>query len=263
MRLKLLFILLLSGFVYSQQKDQSIELPDFVITGVQSAVLPKINKGMPDFVSSLSNEYLTPTHAPSNFAGFRISNPVEKKYPLFAQNQRYHTWIKAGTGYYTMPKADIFYYHDFSFGKFSAKADGEYTRNYINNSNSNKQSAEINADFYVKNNSNFLPGSSYNLNAGGERESYSFFASNNPSTRRVINSGFFGASMIETYTDVFNIGLKTKDNYISLSNESFSENRISFDGFASLKLSALTIKASGGIVSQQLNDNFVFSFLNL
>ena len=48
-------------FAQEQTKTQSIELPDFVITGVQNISLPKIQKKQPEFIPLLSKDFFNPT----------------------------------------------------------------------------------------------------------------------------------------------------------------------------------------------------------
>lgn len=258
MKLKLLLAIsiLLTFSVYAQQDKQSIELPDFVITGVQSAELPSINKGLPDYVSVLSKEFLKPTFSPDEFTGYNFSNPIEQKYPLFSKTQEYNKWIKAGAGYYTLPKADIYYDKDFGFGLFKAKFSGDYQRDYVKYGDANKQDAELGADFFVNNKSAFLPGSRISIDGGFGRKFYRFFGSANSSGSREIYSGKFNAEIVQTYTETFNFGLRANDKYTYFNEEDFRENLIDFDAFADLYLEKVGIHVKGGLVSQQLSNQF-------
>ena len=58
-KLLLIFFLIISTF-YSQEttQTQSIELPDFVITGTESISIPKIQKAHPDFIPLIISRFL-------------------------------------------------------------------------------------------------------------------------------------------------------------------------------------------------------------
>ena len=63
----ILIILFFSTFLFAQTEQQSIELPDFVITGRQNIDIPIAVKKKPDLVSTISKDFLTPQYSPEEF----------------------------------------------------------------------------------------------------------------------------------------------------------------------------------------------------
>ena len=65
MKNKILIILFTSTWIFffnTESYSQSIELPDFVITGVQSVSIPTMKKNKSDYVPVISEEFLTPKY---------------------------------------------------------------------------------------------------------------------------------------------------------------------------------------------------------
>ena len=79
----LLTILLLSAaLAYSQDTNPNVELPDFVIFGKDIISVRKVDKLKPDYISTVSDEFLKPAYKPDYLDLAEISNPVETELSL-------------------------------------------------------------------------------------------------------------------------------------------------------------------------------------
>ena len=59
MKKLILFAVIISSVIFGQEESQSqsIELPDFVITGKENISIPKIQKQLPDFIPLLISRF--------------------------------------------------------------------------------------------------------------------------------------------------------------------------------------------------------------
>ena len=67
---KILLIILIPFIIYAQDatKDQSIELPEFVITGERNISIPEMKKHIPELVPTLSDEFFRPVFTTEQLA---------------------------------------------------------------------------------------------------------------------------------------------------------------------------------------------------
>ncbi|MCU0413749.1 MAG: hypothetical protein MUE91_04995, partial [Ignavibacteriaceae bacterium] len=77
MKYFLTILLLSTAVIYSQGTNPNVELPDFVIFGKDIISVRKVDKLKPDYISTVSDEFLKPAYKPDYLDLADISNPVE------------------------------------------------------------------------------------------------------------------------------------------------------------------------------------------
>jgi len=106
----LLFILVLIPIVFAQethQKDPNIELPEFVITGIERVALPVLPKPKADIVTIISDDFIKPSYSPEELNISTLSDPEKKDADIFQKVNSFYGNVNAGLGIYTLPTGQI------------------------------------------------------------------------------------------------------------------------------------------------------------
>ena len=99
----ILTILFFNTSLFAQTEQQSIELPDFVITGRQNIDMPFATKKKPDLVSTISKDFLTPQYSPEEFPLLFSSLPVQIQPGIKSFDDYYNGTLKIQIGKYSLP----------------------------------------------------------------------------------------------------------------------------------------------------------------
>ncbi|MGB5529199.1 MAG: hypothetical protein WBQ32_04445, partial [Ignavibacteriaceae bacterium] len=144
---KLFFTIFLcfTGLIFSQEKNPNVELPDFVILGRDVVSVRKVEKLNPDFVSTVSNEFLKPNYKPDQLNVVDISNPVENDLSLIDSVNYRNGFIELKSGRYQLPAGEINYAYPFSRGILHGSVKGLNQLQYVDNSD--RQTLEGSLDF--------------------------------------------------------------------------------------------------------------------
>lgn len=241
LNLSILFLFLfLIGVLKAQdegKKNPTVELPDFVITGTSKVSIKKVDKIKPDFVSTITEEFLKPSYSPEDFAIGDFSNPIKSDMSFLDKTQFFNGNIYAGLGYYTIPTAGINYAQPFPNGIIEGMFNGSFTRAYVDNSDRYKTKAGFNLLYWSNTDGQVFPGTQFNLNGYYGTTSFKFFAADNPDERRSINSGKIEASINNDLNRNFLLRFTATDNIANISQEEFSENNVRLKGESLIKLS--------------------------
>jgi hypothetical protein len=245
MKVKLILIFLsFSFFVIAQedkQKNPNVELPDFVITGSSKISIKKVDKIKPDFVSTISEEFLKPSYSPEDLQLEDFSNPIKNDMSFLDQVNFYKGNISAGIGIYTIPTVGVNYAQPFTNGIIEGMFNGNSTRAYVDNSDKYKTRAAFNLLYWSNIEGDFLPGTQFNLNGDYGTTGIKFFASNNPTEKRSINSGKIEAAIKNDFNKNYLLGFVFTDNISNISQEEFTENNIRLKGESLIKFSAFNL----------------------
>ncbi len=245
MKLNLILIFfVLSFYALAQdenQKNPNVELPDFVITGTSKVSINKVDKIKPDFVSTISEEFLKPSFSPEELQIGDFSNPIKNDMSFLDQVNYYNGNIRAGIGVYTIPTVCVNYAQPFTNGIIEGMFDGAFTRAYVDNSDRYKTRATFNLLYWSDIEGQYFPGTQFNLNGNYGTTSFKFFASDNPEERRSINSGKIEAAIKNDFNRNFLFGLSFTDNVSNISQEQFTENSIRLKGESLIKFSAFNL----------------------
>lgn len=245
MKLNLIFILLSFSLVAfaqdEKQKNPNVELPDFVITGTSKVNINKVDKIKPDFVSTISEEFLKPSYSPEELQIGDFSNPIKTDLSFLDEVNFFKGNISAGLGIYTIPTVGVNYAQPFTNGIIEGMFNGSFTRAYVDNSDKYKTRAGFNLLYWSDIEGQFLPGTQFNVNGNYGTTSFKFFASDKPEERRSVNSGKFEVAIKNDFNRNFLLGLNLSDNVANISQEKFSENNVRFRGESLIKFSSFNL----------------------
>jgi hypothetical protein len=182
---RIILILLVSGVLLAQETDnQSIELPDFVITGTQSISIPEANKDKPRVFPSLSQEFFNPTFLPQELGISQFSNPLLLEYNSFKPADYNNGLLILGAGLETLPLGDFYFTQSSEPIMFSSHIYGRNINEYIENAGYNVSGLKGRLDLFTSTKSVFLPGLKISLGGKYQRDNYKLFASNTPAYKR-------------------------------------------------------------------------------
>jgi len=257
---KKLFIiaLIFPFFLFAQEKkdDQSIELPDFVITGVQNVKIPKQKKRKAELVNVLSETFFRPYVSPealslATFSQPEILNALKDEKPRY-----YNGRFEAGAGLFTLPTGKFSYYYPIENGILFADLKGINVTDYVDNAGYNKVYFGGGAKFFIGRNSSFLPKAAIEAKGDYSSDSFKFYGSANPTAERSTAKTSANLS-IKNLTEVgFGYSVKTEFKNLRFKENDFDESV--FDGGALFNFGGEIFSASveGNFKGQSLVNNF-------
>ncbi|MCO6472329.1 MAG: hypothetical protein J5I57_01185 [Melioribacteraceae bacterium] len=224
MRKILLIFTLIPVMIFSQEANQgqSIELPEFVITGKQTVTVPKALKKKPDPISIVSPEFFTPTVSTEQFSLSDISEPFMPQIILYPISKYINGQLEVGAGVHTIPTGKFNIQQAFESSVIFANVSGLNINEYENNSQYNETAAGAGAMFFISSDSDFLSGSSISVNGNYYQNSYRFFASANPEFERKTQTYNAKLKFENQASSIFNYNFST-----SFENLTFKENDLS------------------------------------
>ncbi len=255
-KILLILLILCTGILaQSENKNQSIELPAFVITGVQSVSLPIINKSKSEFVPVVGKGFLTPQYGNEEFALLDNTNPIKKEMDLYSSVQSYSGLLQLGAGLQTLPIGRL----DLSFNKsnflFNTNIYGSDIREFVPYAGYNTSGAEINLSYFVNHKSSTFPGMTINVDGGFIRDQYNFYGSDIPTFQRE-NEMFNGKVGFQNRLNKDLLyGASFSGNYLNMKKEGNKENLGRMDGFFEFSLGAFSLGTEGVYKIQQVNSN--------
>lgn len=255
----------LSLFAQDQQsqkkQDSSVELPEFVITGKDIVTLRKANKIPPDFVSTLSEEFIKPAFPTESLPVKDFSTPVKGTITTLDSLNFVRGSLNLGMGSYYLPDAELNYSAPFQTGMFQAYGNAYNRRAYISNTEKYHINGGASLLLSVNDDAPFLPGTQIKFNGGLGTTSYRLYGSENPTFKRTYNVGSGYVKLDNLISRYFLFSSKFSDEFYYLSNENFSENMFNIDGFARLTLPNFNLGVDADFKRQALtNDSTSKSF---
>jgi len=257
MKLKIIATVFFIPFLlFAQEKNdgQSIELPDFVITGVQTINIPTAAKNSPKLVSTLSKEFITPQFSPEMFALSGVSNPLAPNLELLENTESISGQLKAGAGLYTLPKGELNLGKSFKHASIFGTVFGLNEREYIDNAGYNISGGSVNTDFFVSNKSKFLPGLNVFMNIQYLRDSYNFFGSDSLDFGRKSQSTNLSFGIKNTFNKNLKYGISLTGNIYEISENDYGESKFTLNAFIDLAVSNIGIHSEGIFISQDLTN---------
>lgn len=245
---KFLIILLIPVLYFAQDQkntSQNIELPEFVITGVERVSLPQVVKPKAELIPVLSEDFFTPAYSPEQLGVAEIPNPAKKNIDLFTKEPDFNGRLKVGVGTVSIPTGLLSYGTSYKNGTFFGKLYGVNQRKYIENAGLNNSGAELNNSFFINSTSSFLPGARFDIGGSYYRESYRFFASETPSYKRDSHFGEIHLNAGYQMNEDFRFSIGAADRPLYIKDAEFTENT-----FQSV------ISAEGGFRNFQLIGRF-------
>ncbi|NOX17010.1 MAG: hypothetical protein GXO87_01860 [Chlorobi bacterium] len=256
---KIFSILLIVPFLlFAQEKkdNQSIELPDFVITGVQNVKIPKQKKKKAKLVNILSESFFRPSISSEALSVAAFSQPeilsaLKEKKPRYFNGR-----ARAGAGLYALPVGAFSYYYPIENGILFADLKGINVRDYVDNAGYNRAYFGVGGKFFIGRNSSFLPKAAVNIKSDYWRSAYKFFGSANPTQERKPEKVSANLSIKNLTENSFGYEIKTDFKKLTFKENDFSESV--FDGELLFNFGGKILSASveGNFKSQSLKNNF-------
>ena len=155
--MKNVYIIIILFCVVTQAQDesqsQSIELPDFVITGQESISIPKVQKNMTDFIPLLSQEFFTPEFPGDENTTIELPKINTEIINLAKNIQETKARLRFSAGLETWPSGD-FYYTDWNENfSYDLNIVGKNELEYEKNAGISLAGASLGAKYFVDHNS--------------------------------------------------------------------------------------------------------------
>ncbi len=252
--MKYLFsILLLSSFlVYSQDNNPNVELPDFVIFGKDIVTVRNVDKLKPDYISTVSDEFLKPTYKPDYLDLADISNPVEAELSTLDSADFKNGFIELKAGIYQLPAGQVNYTFPFSGGMLHGFIKGFNQRAYIDNSDRQFLEGALDFAYTIPTDVNAIPGTKFSIGGDHTKNLYKFFGSVDPERKRNLNIGTASVGIQNLYLKEFIFDLNSGGEFTYLDDEKFNESLFFVNAFGRLKLSNFNLGIAGSFRHQNL-----------
>ena len=243
----IIFLLIFVVTAFSQDdKNPNVELPDFVITGKDVVSVRRVDKVKPDFVGTVTKEFINPVYAPDELELAVLSNPLEGDLSLLDSSDYYKGKLTLEAGRYTLPAGELNYAYPFTRGMIHGRMKGNNQRAYIDNSGQVYYEGALDIGYSLSTEENGLPGTKFSLNGEHGVTSYKFFGSDDPERERKLNAGnaYFGIKNL--YLQEFIFDVNVGGDYTYLGKENFEESILKSNAFGRLQLDnlGLTIRAN-------------------
>jgi hypothetical protein len=250
-----IIFLLINSFLSAQTEQRSIDLPDFVITGKQSVQIPTATKRKPDFVSTISQEFLLPQYSPEELP-LLISSEATPEHPdINSLREYYNSSLKIQIGRYSLPVGEFNLNQSFGSYLVSAKVWGSNIKEYIPNAGFNTSGVSLSNDFFFSTKSDFLTGAKLKLYADYSRNSYKLFGTIDPTFLRETSNGNALFSLSSSYNRWVSYGFDLGGNILTMDESGFKETNINMKGSLEFKVNDLSLGGSGYFTKQILEKN--------
>lgn len=253
------FLIVLNLFVFAQEEktnNPTVELPDFVITGRDIVNVKKVNKLAPDFVTTISDEFLRPKFSAEELEIIDLSNPIKSDLGFLDSVNFFKGNIEAGVGLYTLPTLKGIYAQPFQNGIIEGNFSTMYSRPYVDHSDRYSIRGGGKLVLWSDINSTFLPGTQMNVSADYGTSSFKLFAAVDPNTKRTINSGNLAIGIRNNYGKHFQFGLSLTDQITSISTENFNDNFLRLKGESKILFSKFHIGVVADYHKHYVNNIF-------
>jgi hypothetical protein len=256
--MKSIFLLIFIPFVFSHAQDDNtinpnVELPDFVITGQDVISIKRAEKIEPDFISTITENFVKPVYSPEELGLRQLSNPIKEDSGLLDSTKFSRGSLSAGAGIYIIPEANLNYTYAFNNGILKAGVGGNFQRAYVDNSDRYSFYGGAGIEYSLGINDEVLPGTSFLLGGNYNSLSYKLFASDVPEMKRTKNEGNYYLGIKNNFSESFIFDVRLNDYFTSLVDEGFSENLIGTRGFLRVQFSDFGIGIKANYQKQFLN----------
>jgi len=181
-------ILTFSGKHLAQEKPRGVELPEFVITGVQKINIPQMDKLKPDFLPTLGKDFFSPPISPEDFKLAEISNPINLNADLYEKKDPVNFLLRAEGGKETMPGGLIRASGALAGILFDGGFEYSRIRDYKVNAGSRDYLGKLALNYFTGNNSGFFSKNTLSVEASLGSGEYYLFGSDFYDTKREYDS---------------------------------------------------------------------------
>jgi hypothetical protein len=239
------FCFLISFLSLSQEENQGVELPQFVITGKEVYSFPVADKIKPELITTLSADYIMPKYSPEEVKVVEFSEPISSSKTGLDSSFFWNGNVNVLAGINHIPKVNGSFYYPQENLLIYSDIKGAFRRAYISNADEFFMSGMGKLKYFIPKENSFLGGSNLNLNINLSHSSYKMYGSLSPTYKRDLAQGNFHIDMKNLSGTGILYQLVFEDNYSKISSENFSENNFSFNGF--VKIPFANFEVSGRI----------------
>jgi len=252
MKYFLIILFLFTTFVFPQEQNPNVELPDFVIFGKEDISVRKVDKINPDYISTVSDEFLKPTYKPDYLDFAEISNPVEAEISLLDTADYRKGFMELRAGFYQLPEGEVDYTFPFNNGLLHGNVKGLNQLAYVDNSQKQYLEGALDFAYILPTDLSAMPGTKFSMNAEHSKNLFRFFGSIDPERKRNLNIGTASAGIQNLYMKEFIFDLNGGGDFTYLDDETFNETLLYVNAFGRLKLKSLNINVKAAYQHQNL-----------
>jgi len=253
MKYLLLILLLSTAVIYSQDTNPNVELPDFVIFGKDVISVRKVDKLKPDYISTVSDEFLKPTYKPDYLDLAEVSNPVEAELSLLDSADYRKGFIELKAGLYQLPAGELNYTFPYSGGMVHGFIKGLNQIEYVDNSDKQYLEGSLDISYSLPTNLSAMPGTKFSLSGDHTKNHFKFFGSVDPERKRNLNIGNASIGIQNLYMKEFVFDLNGGGDFTYIDDEKFNESLLYVNGFGRLKLSTFSLGVKAAYQHQNLS----------
>ena len=248
----IIILFLASNFIYSQEQNPNVELPDFVIFGQENISVRKVDKINPDYIPTVSNEFLKPAYKPDQLEFAEISNPVEAQISMLDTTGYNKGFLEMKAGFYQLPEGQIDYTFPFQNGFLHGFAKGINQIAYVDNSQRQLLQGALDFAYTLPTDNSALPGTKFSINAEHSKSLFRFFGSIDPERKRNLNIGNASVGIQNLYMEKFIFDLNGGGDFTYLDNETFNETLLYANAFGRLNLKNFKLNFKAAYQHQKL-----------
>ncbi|MBV6419448.1 MAG: hypothetical protein DAHOPDDO_00667 [Ignavibacteriaceae bacterium] len=250
----LLVILLIScSVILPQGENPNVELPDFVILGKDVISVRKVDKLKPDYISTVSDDFLKPAYKPDFLEVAEISNPVESELSRLDSANFRKGFLEFKAGLNQLPAGRLNYVFPYTGGMIYGFVSGYNQRAYQENSDKQNLHGGLDFSYSLPTDINVLPGTRFKLSGDHSKNIFKFFGSNDPERKRNLNIGNTSLNIQNLYMKEFNFDLRSGGEFTYADDEKFNESIFYVDLFTRLRFAKFNINLSGLYQHQNLS----------
>lgn len=237
------------------QKNSSVELPSFVITGKDVISLPKLKKMQSGFVSTVSEEFFKPAFTQDDFEISKIPDPGKKAFNSLDSVAFVSGNIEAGLGVNDRPFTKGHISKQFNGGIFGIEFQGFNKRAYVENADRYFLAGGVGFTFFINDNSPILSNAKIDVGAKYSFDSYKLFASPDPEEKRKLERGNFYFNIKNPTSKIFAYDFGFFNTIDRISDEKFFENVIGVNGYSKIQVGDISLNGKLIALNQRLSNN--------
>ncbi len=256
--------LILIFFVYSvlsAQNKREVELPDFVVTGVQQVNFPEMEKIAPDLNPTLSKEFFSPVYSPGEFDLAKISKPPRKIISPLAGKNFFTGIIRSSAGINRLPELNVNIKTGIPHFLLNTGLFGKNVREYEKYKGYFKTGGYLLGAIFVDDQASAFPGLEIIGRVEYSQSRFNLFGSATPSLERTIGRGKFRVSFLQKSSSVFNYHIITGGERFKITDHLVNDTEsirilLEANGGFEWEFLGLRLEADGNIMNVKNEDDY-------
>lgn len=255
---KLLFLFLFPFIIFAQnEKQQALELPDFIITGTRGIDVPILQKKKPKLISVLANDFFMPVFSPEDFVPAVLTSPFERELKIVSPYQNYEGKVSVGAGRYSLPVGEFSYVKNLSGLILNFNALGSNIGEYTKDAGYNNTLIALGGDYFINSSADFFNATTLSFDASYFRNSYKMYASPITWDERNINLFKGGVSLGNNAYKYMNYRFALDAQVFNFTLLDLRETNIGAAGYIEYKSSAFNIAVQTNFKNQSIVNNLL------